>query len=541
VSLLSERPAASPAAAALRPLAPAAVKAMLTDGQELALIDLREELIFSQSHLLFARSVPLSRLELKFAGLVPRRSTRIVLCDDGDGLVERAATILRGAGYTDLGYLDGGVRAWGDAGLELFSGVNVPSKAFGEFVEHASGTPSIDAAELDRLIRGGTDMVVLDSRPFDEYHRISIPTGVNVPGAELVLRVRDLAPSPDTLVVVNCAGRTRSIIGAQSLINASVPNKVVALRNGTMGWTLAGLTCDSGKANRAPTPSRDGLAWAKAAAERVARHYGIERIDRATLERLRADRERSLYVLDVRDPAEYAAGHLPGALSAPGGQLVQATDQYVGTLGARIVLIDDAEVRAVMTASWLRQMGWNDVFVLAEAGRETGWPTPATLGSPPPAELRIDCAGLAALIVRNDATVVDLSLSRDYRKAHIPGAWFAIRARLAPALAKIPLRGTLVLTSEDGVLAALAAPEARALADRPVRWLDGGNAAWQAAGHPLTADDARMADEPLDMWLKPYERPNDTTKAMNDYLSWEVDLLARIERDGSTNFMQPRS
>jgi rhodanese-related sulfurtransferase len=541
VSLLSERPAASPAAAALRPLAPAAVKAMLTDGQELALIDLREEMIFSQSHLLFARSVPLSRLELKFAGLVPRRSTRIVLCDDGDGLVERAAPILRGAGYTDLGYLDGGVRAWGDAGLELFSGVNVPSKAFGEFVEHASGTPSIDAPELDRLIRGGTDMVVLDSRPFDEYQRVSIPTGVNVPGAELVLRVRDLAPSPDTLVVVNCAGRTRSIIGAQSLINAGLPNKVVALRNGTMGWTLAGLTCDAGKTQRAPAPSGDGLAWAKSAAERVARHYGIERIDRATLERLRADRERSLYVLDVRDPAEYAARHLPGALSAPGGQLVQATDQYVGTLGARIVLVDDAEVRAVMTASWLRQMGWKDVFVLAEAGHETGFPAPAILGPAPPAELRIDCAGLAALMARDDATVVDLSLSRDYRKAHIPGAWFAIRARLAPALAKIPLRGTLVLTSEDGVLAALAAPEARALADRPVRWLDGGNAAWQAAGHPLTATDAKMADEPLDMWLKPYERPNDTTKAMNDYLSWEVDLLARIERDGSTNFMQPRS
>ena len=541
MSLLSERSATSPAAAALRPLPPAAVKAMLADGEELALIDLREELIFSQSHLLFARSVPLSRLELKFAQLVPRHSTRIVLCDDGDGLVERAADVLRGAGYTDLYYLDGGVSAWGDAGLELFSGVNVPSKAFGEFVEHASGTPSIDASELDRLIRGGIDMVVLDSRPFDEYHRVSIPTGINVPGAELVLRVRDLAPSPDTLVVVNCAGRTRSIIGAQSLINAGVPNKVVALRNGTMGWTLAGLTCDSGKANRAPAPSRDGLAWAKSAADQVARRYGVTRIDRATLERLRADRDRSLYVLDVRDPAEYAAGHVPGALSAPGGQLVQATDQYVGTLGARIVLVDDAEVRAVMTASWLRQMGWKDVFVLVEAGGETGWPAPAILGPAPPAELRIDHAGLAALIARNDATVVDLSLSRDYRKAHIPGAWFAIRARLAPALAKIPLRGTLVLTSEDGVLAGLAAPEARALVDRPVRWLDGGNAAWQAAGHPLTAADAKMAEEPVDMWLKPYERPNDTTKAMNDYLTWEVDLLARIERDGTTNFVQPRS
>jgi rhodanese-related sulfurtransferase len=530
-----------PSTSAVQPLQPAAVKAMLADGEELALIDLREELIFSQEHLLFARSVPLSRLELKFGRLVPRLSTRIVLCDDVDGLVERAADVLQRSGYSNLYYLDGGVAAWAAAGLVLFSGVNVPSKAFGEFVEHASGTPSISADELDRLIRDGTDMVVLDSRPFDEYHRVSIPTSVDVPGAELVLRVRDIAPSPDTMVVVNCAGRTRSIIGAQSLINAGLPNKVVALRNGTMGWTLAGLTCDSGKSARAPQPSRDGLAWAKSAAAEVAKRTGVERIDRATLDRWRADEHRSLYLLDVRDPAEYAAGHVAGALSAPGGQLVQATDQYVGTLEGRIVLIDDAEVRALMTASWLRQMGWKDVFVLAETGYETGWPVPPILGSAPRADLRIDCAGLAALIAGDDATIVDLSLSRDYRKAHIAGAWFAIRSRLSTALARIPLRGTLVLTSEDGVLAGLAAGDVAALVDGPVRYLDGGNAAWQSAGHSLTAGDPKMADEPVDMWLKPYERPNDTTAAMNEYLSWEVDLLARIERDGTTDFARFRS
>jgi rhodanese-related sulfurtransferase len=532
VSLLSV-----PSKAASRPLGAHALKAMLADGQELALVDLREELIFSQNHLLLARSVPLSRLELKFAALVPRRGTRIVLCDDGDGLVERAAVILRRAGYTNLFHLDGGVAAWAAAGLVLFSGINVPSKAFGELIEHDCGTPSIDAAELAALLRAGTDMVVLDSRPFDEYQRISIPTAVNVPGAELVLRIRDLAPSPDTLVVVNCAGRTRSIIGAQSLINAGVPNKVMALRNGTMGWTLAGLTCDSGKSTRAPAVSRDALSWAKAATERVAQRYGVVRIDGATLSRWRAESdERTLYLLDVRDPAEYEAGHLPGAICAPGGQLVQATDQYVGTLGARIVLIDDAEVRAVMTASWLHQMGWRDVFVLAEAGSETGRPSASILGEAPPPELRIDCAALAELLARNDATIVDLSLSRDYLKAHISGTWFAIRSRLARALAKIPLRGTLVLTSEDGVLAGLAAPEAVALVDQPVRWLDGGNAAWLAAGQPLTGHDPKMADEAVDVWLKPYERPNDTTKAMNEYLSWEVDLLTRIKQDGSTDF-----
>jgi rhodanese-related sulfurtransferase len=374
-------------------------------------------------------------------------------------------------------------------------------------------------------------MVVLDSRPYDEYSRLSIPTGINVPGAELVLRVHDIAPSPDTLIVVNCAGRTRSIIGAQSLINAGVPNRVVALRNGTMGWHLAGLTCDHGKAKRAPAVSNSALSWAKSKANDVARRFGIERIDRAALARWRADESRTTYLFDVRDPAEYEAGHFPGALSAPGGQLVQATDQYAGTLGARIVLSDDNEVRAVMTASWLKQMGWKDVAMLPEAGSEKGKPADLVLGTLP-ADAAIDCSALLAI---DDVTIIDLSRSPNYRKGHIPGAWFAIRSRLDRALPRIPLRSMVVLTSEDGVLAGLAVEEARALTKLPVRWLKGGNAAWAAAGFPL-ATDAKMTDEPVDAWLKPYERPGDPKAAMNEYLSWEVDLLARIARDGTTNF-----
>jgi len=509
---------------------------MLGDGAELAIVDVREELIFSQRHLLPARSVPLSRFELRFVPLVPRRSTRIVLCDDGDGLAQRAAAILARNGYTSLAVLDGGVDTWEAAGYEVFSGVNVPSKAFGEFVEHESRTPSIAAAELERLLRGGADIVVLDSRPFDEYARVSIPTAINVPGAELVLRVRELAPSPRTMVVVNCAGRTRSIIGAQSLINAGLPNKVVALRNGTMGWSLAGFATESGRSRRAPGVSANTLDWARAAARRVAQGCAVERIDGARLDAWRADEARTLYLFDVRDPAEYEAGHVAGAISAPGGQLVQATDQYVGTLGARIVLVDDAEVRAAMTASWLRQMGWSDVFVLAEAGTETGWPKTPMLESETRSDAGIDAGSLEALHSRDEATVVDLSLSRNYLMRHIPGAWFAIRTRLARALAKIPLRGTLVLTCEDGIVAGLAVDEASALANRPVRHLDGGNAAWLASGRALAAEPASMADDIVDQWRKPYERGGDATAAMKEYLAWETDLLPRIERDALSRF-----
>ena len=515
------------------------LRTMLADSGELALLDVREELPFSESHLLHARSTPLSRLELRVPLLVPRRSTRVVLVDGGEGLAERAAQILARHGYGDLSVLEGGIRGWADAGYMLFSGVHVPSKAFGEVVEHASGTPSIDAPALKRMLDSGEDVVVLDSRPFDEFTRMSIPAGQNAPGAELVLRIADLAPSPQTTVVVNCAGRTRSIIGAQSLINAGVPNKVVSLRNGTMGWTLAGFMPERGVQRRLPAapPSARALAWAKEAAEGVARRCGVPRIDPGTLERWRAESDaRTLYVFDVRDPREYEAGHLPGAASAPGGQLVQATDLYVGTLNSRIVLVDDLEARAWMTGSWLRQMGWKDVFVLAASGTEAGSPAPPVLGLAERPEARLDPAALGAMIEGGPATVIDLSLSREYRKGHIPGAWFAIRSRLDRAMSKIEPSGAVVLTSEDGILAALALDEMRALAAMPVRYLGGGNAAWTASGRTLTTEDPRFADEPLDAWLKPYERAAGQAEAMKEYLAWEVDLLARIERDGSCRF-----
>ena len=525
--------AASPA----RFVDPQHLRTMLEDGHELALLDVREELIYSQSHLLHARSAPLSRLELRVPALVPRRGARIVLCDDDGTLAAHAAEILRAHGYADVAILKGGTKGWAAAGYELFSGVYVPSKAFGEFVEHDSATPSIDAPELDRLLKSGADIVVLDSRPLDEYVRMSIPTATNVPGAELVLRVRDLAPSPDTTVVVNCAGRTRSIIGAQSLINAGVPNKVVALRNGTMGWSLAGLTCDTQQTRRAPPPSPAALAWAKPAAARVADAYGVMHIDRETLRRFQAEHEeRTLYLFDVRDPAEYRAGHVAGAISAPGGQLVQATDQYVGTLGARLVLIDDLEVRALMTGSWLRQMGWRDVFVLVAAGTETEPPPPVVLGETDRPCARIVAPALRELLGRDEATVIDVSSSRAFRSGHIPGAWFAIRARLAAALPRITVKGMLALTSEDGGLASLAVPEAEALGCGPVRYLAGGNAAWGRAGYPMESGDTRLADEPIDAWLKPYERAAGVSTAMSEYLAWEIDLIDRIKRDGTCNF-----
>jgi rhodanese-related sulfurtransferase/predicted metal-dependent enzyme (double-stranded beta helix superfamily) len=517
------------------------LKAMLSDGDELALIDVREEGIFGKSHLLFANCVPLSRLEMRIDALVPRRTTRIVLCDDDDGLAQRAATRLMKFGYHNLAILDGGIEAWRKADFELFSGVNVPSKAFGEFVEHHDDTPRLPAEEIKAKLDAGEDMVILDSRPLTEYRIMNIPTGVDCPGAELVYRVHDAAPSPETLVVVNCAGRTRSIIGAQSLINAGIPNRVVALKDGTMGWHLAGLKLEKGQTRHASEPSAQGRVKAHEAAARVAKRFGVRRIGSAELARLTAEREqRSLYLLDVRTPDEFAARHLKGSRSAPGGQLVQATDTYVGTRNSRIVLVDNDGVRATMTASWLIQMNWPEVYVLenglAGATLEAGPDQPRVLGLDGVAADFISHTELSALLKGGSTVVVDFDTCLNFRAGHIAGAWFAIRSRLATSVARLPKAALYVATSPDGVLARLAAAELAAATGAPVKVLQGGTAAWSAARLPMAKGEDNMADEPVDVFHRPYDRSGSIEQAMRDYLSWEVDLVRQIERDGDARF-----
>jgi rhodanese-related sulfurtransferase len=512
----------------------AALAAMLEDGGELALLDVREEGVFAKGHLFLAASLPLSRLELKLARLVPRRSTRIVLCDTDDDLAERAAAKLREFGYVNVAVLDGGVAAWRALGRELFAGVYVPSKAFGEHVEHRDGTPSISAEELAAKRAAGEKMVVLDSRPLSEFQRMSLPGALDCPGAELVHRIFEVAPDPDTLVVVNCAGRTRSIIGAQSLRNAGVPHHVVALRNGTMGWTLAGLELEHGKREMAPPPGAAALAKAREAAQRVTTRFGVRTVNDREVREWQRDDDRTLYLFDVRTPEEYLAGHLPEAGSAPGGQLVQSTDAYVGTRNARIVLVDSDGVRAPMTASWLAQMGWRDVYFWRDAM------VGAKLVEGPAPERVLGLGGgrsisprdLKELVDDSRVEVVDLAASLAYRRGHVLGAAFAIRSRLERSLPKLDGGCPLVLTSPDGVLARLAAPEAVALWAGPVSVLDGGTAAWSAAGLALEPGATRMLDDTDDVYYLPYDHADRVEQAMRDYLTWEVALVGQLEREG---------
>ena len=278
-------------------------------------------------------------------------------------------TVLSRNGYTDVSVLAGGVAAWAAAGYEIYSGVNVPSKAFGEYVEHHYQTPRMEAADIKAKVERGEKIVILDSRPLPEYKKVSIPGGIDCPGAELAYRAHDLIGTPDTLVVVNCAGRTRSIIGAQSLINAGIPHKSRGAEKRHDGLASRRLPGREG-----PGPDRaraDGDRAAQGARVRRARRQAFRRAihQRRQSRRVRA-RNGQAHALRIRR-AE-ARKNSPRAIcirrfDAPGGQLVQTTDSFAGVRNSRIVLIDDHGVRATMTASWLIQMGWKDVYVVKDA------------------------------------------------------------------------------------------------------------------------------------------------------------------------------
>ncbi|WP_261554669.1 rhodanese-like domain-containing protein [Frankia tisae] len=527
----------------------AELRAALLDGGEIAVADIREGDDYAAGHISVAVPIPDSELELAITTRVPRRGVRLVVADqDGGATAESAATRLASLGYNDVRILQGGVPAWAAAGNELITGLNSLSKALGEFVERGQHTPRITVEQLKAKLDNGEDVVVLDTRPLPEYRHIAIPSGHPAPGAELLYRVFDHIQSPTTQVVVNCAGRTRAIIGAQALINAGVTNPVVSLENGTSAWLFAGYEPVRGAEDLIDAPSPEGLSRATDAAVRIRTRFGVGHLDGAALDRFHADDERTTYVLDVRTPEEFVAGHLPGAVSAPGGQLVQATDLYVGTRNARIVLADSPDlVRSSITASWLRQLGLDEVSVYAGAPDEL-----TETGTGPVAD---PVAGLAAATISVDdlaadlatgkeVTVIDLQPAPAYFETphYLPGSVAARRSTLLrdpTLLANAQRRGAVVLTSSDGRLARLAAAELTDVTGSPVLALAGGIDAWVAAGHP-TATGTEVTPLTLADALPPVPDLEARRQAFSQYVSWGDRITDQLERDGLVQFREFR-
>ena len=516
-----------------RTVSPRDLKNALHDGNELALFDVREEGQFGEGHLLFATPLPYSRLELGIPALAPRKSARIVLCDDGDGVAERGVKRLNAIGYTDVSVLAGGNPAWAAAGFAIFKGVNVPSKLFGELVEHVYDTPRITVTELAQMKQRNEDFIIVDGRPYAEYNKMNIPGGICCPNAELPLRIRQLVKNPKTRIVVNCAGRTRSIMGAQTLLNFGIENPVVALENGTQGWVLADFELERGATRKYPEQiDAAALPGLQASAQKLLARFKVSTVAAQQVESWLGETSRSLYLLDVRTAEEFAAGSLPGAMHAPGGQLVQATDQWVGVRNARIVLADSEGVRAPVVAAWLKQLGC-DVYVL-EGGVNSALKVPAPVKATLPALQKISAAELKQSLANKTCSAFYLGPSMNYRKQHVPGSRWSIRSRLTKDVGDAK---AVVLITRDTDVAQAAAIDLADAGITNVKLLEGGLATWTHAGNTMEASPQTPPDaECIDYLFFVHDRHLGNRAAMKQYLAWETGLIKQLDDQDKASF-----
>lgn len=499
------------------------LKQWLHSDEELAVLDVREHGQYGESHLFLASSLPYSRLEYEIARLIPRQNVKIVLYDeDGQSVCLQAAKALELLGYSNLFILNGGTKAWSAAGYTLFAGVNLPSKTFGELIEHHFHTPRITASELMKKIQSSEDLIILDGRPQSEFKKMSIPGAQCCPNGELSYRIQGIVSNPHTTIVINCAGRTRSIIGAQTLINLGISNPVFALENGTQGWYLQDFPLDHGQSHPYPQAKVDGQWLGNVAA--LANRFQIPIISDEQFNEWATEIDRSLYLCDVRTAEEFKQQALPGAQHTPGGQLIQATDQFIGVRNARIVLYDSDGTRAITVASWLKQMG-HDVAVLKD-----GIQSKVSL----PRVTRANLAGnqllsdhlLESMLKQSDVVLLDLRPSMQYRKGHIANAIWTIRPHLLQSIADQD--GPIVCIVEDLAVAQGAMAELAMIGKTTQIYLCQNNVL-PASLDVISTPTAPTDSECIDYLFFVHDRHDGNKEAARRYLEWETGLVAQLD------------
>ena len=499
-----------------------------------AVFDVRERGEYNDRQIPGTISLPRSQIEFRIHQLVPDFGVVVVVYDDADGRAPLAANTLTQLGYTQVSTLDGGLARWRSEGRPTVSGVNVPSKAFGEKVHHERNVPEITVEALHRLQEQGEEIRILDMRTPEEYGRFCIPGGVNIPGGELILWAEELKQSA-VPVIVNCAGRTRSIIGTAGLRRLGLTN-VRALKNGTMGWVLAGFELEKNPARMTPAVPPQSRAAATETALEIARKESIASISSAEISQILARNSSGIvYLIDVRSEREYESGHISGSISVPGGQAVQRADDFVAVRNAQIVFISDESARATMAAYWYRQMGFPNVFILQ--GGLRGWSEyggallPGAGGSEP---LGLDTAKRTARLVEphkldrmlrdSDPVILDVGTSAAFESAHLPRAKWISRGWIEIEIPRrFPDRNpSLVITCSDGQQSVLAARTLSALGYTDVWVLRGGVQAWTAAGFPAEHGIDCCLMQPNDVVLSPSIRGS--REDMQRYLDWELQL-----------------
>ena len=513
----------------------------LLDGKSpFALIDVRESGEYNATHIPGAALIPRRRLEYIIESSVPFKGTKVVICDDDGRRAQLAAATLDGLGFTDVHFLEGGTNRWASNDLPTEWGVNVPTKDFGEMLEVVHHVPEITADDLHQRIENGEKLVILDTRTPEEYHNFCIPGGRSMPGGELALRITDIQNEidEDTTVIINCAGRTRSIMGTHVLQRMGV--KALGLKNGTSGWLLAGYELEyGGDRLTLPDVSDESQAAAEEYAVRLASEDGVRYLDPAALQETLANQSKeSIYLIDVRTEDEYKAGHIPGFRWFPGGQAVQRSDDVAVVKNATYVFCCDGKARGTITGSIYRQLGHENVFAVdggttawqaAGHALETGFPSSKIAGIDA-AEAAIKTVSAQDFNSNQPDLAVFVDTSEDFSKGHTPGAKWITRSWLEVEIAEAaPSKDTsITVTCRDGRGSKLAAATLQNMGYTNVTALEGGLAAWRQAGMTVEEGLTGIIRPPSDINYLGVSR---SYGEMMNYLRWETALGEKYATD----------
>ena len=523
----------------MRNIDAAAAKKLVHSPAEIAFLDVREHGPYGEGHPLLAVWCPYSRLELLVPSLVPNPTVPIVLIDGGDGIAEKAAIRLEQMGYQDLMVVTRGTQEWLEAGYTLFEGEHVPSKTLGELAERAYHPNTIDPETLAAWQKDARSHLLFDVRPPAEHHKMTIPGACCLPNGELPHRLSAAVTDMSVPIVLTCAGRTRSLIGAISLNFLGIRNPVYSLRNGTQGWAIAGFDLNRGREpGELPLLSSVDLQASRRRAHDFAQAADIPVIGMDDLLALAADPSRTLYLFDVRSAEEFAAGNLAGAIHAPCVQIVQASDRWIGVQRARIVLADDTGLRASLAAYWLRQLG-HEAYVLPDADAPLApeeWQLSKRLGSAQRPQLRrLSVQEAAEAATRGDAILLDLRSSSDHRREHPAGSRWAIRPELKTALGT--WQGGICLIADDDEIASLAAIDLHEMGYEDVRLVSGGLSAWKSAGLPTETGWPEVMPQAIDFLAFVHDRHDGNLDAARRYLAWETGLVDRLDPQERATFL----
>ncbi len=520
-------------------MTPQAVKARIHSQDEVALLDIREHGQYGEGHPFLSVHCPYSTLETEIIRLVPHVHAEIILMDDGDGLAERSADLLRAMGYTRVDWMQGGAPAWAAAGFTHFKGVNLPSKTLGELVEHRDHPTMMTPSELHDWMQQGKSFALFDCRPPNEYAKMTLPTAQCVPNGELAHRVGELVKDSSLPIVITCAGRTRGLIGWSGLATLKLPNPIYAIENGTQGWALAGHTLqrDNPKPTM-PSLTPEAIAISRTRAKQLMAEHGLEEIDPPALMTLAQDAGRCLFLVDVRSEEEYATDHLPGAQHAWSGQIVQATDLTAGIRRARIVLSDDTGLRAALAAIWLKTLGYEPLILRKTASTDlpADWRAFAPQGPQTKVLPTLSAQDAHRLLVSGQAVLLDFRGSQAFRKQHAAGARWACRARLGrnPGL---PQGQSVLMLHDDPVQAACIAQDCERAGLSVMGLIEGGMTAWLQAGLDTESSPHSPPDEDcIDFLFFVHDRHDGNLESARRYLEWETGLIAQLDAQEQASF-----